>query len=118
MDKRIETVLRIMETHFHETLTVGRLAAHAGLSRSRFEFIFTRETGKTFKSHLLALRMMKAVELLAADHLSIKEIASAAGYRHAPNFTHDFKRRFGKAPTHYRHELIQSRLCKTGRFTN
>lgn len=112
MDSRIANALKVMQDRAEERQTVGGVAERVGLSRSRFEFLFQRETGTTFKRRLLDLRMGKAAGLLAADSAGIKQVAWAVGYHCPSSFTRDFKARFGNTPSQYRKELIQSRRSK------
>ncbi|MGH9353987.1 MAG: helix-turn-helix transcriptional regulator [Terriglobia bacterium] len=91
-----------METRFHEKLTVAALAAAFGLSRWHFEALFRKETSLTFKARLIQVRLREASRLLQNTPLSIKEIGFSVGYRHAPNFSRDFKRCFGESPSQYR----------------
>lgn len=44
---------------------------------------------------------MRAAELLASDHPSVKQAALLVGYQSIPNFTRDFKRRFAMKSAEY-----------------
>ncbi len=102
MDARIKQAVEIMETELAHPLLVSNISARLGLSESRFEHLFTLEIGQNFKRYLKELRLIRGRYLLIDRTLRIKEVASAVGYTFTPNFTRDFRRRFGKPPSQYR----------------
>lgn len=106
MDPRIKAALEMIGENLQEAFTVEQLATRAGLSRSRFEYLFGRETGLSFKSYLRSMRLADVRKLLSDPTLSIKQVAFAVGYHYTPNFTRDFKRHFGKTPSQYRSEGV------------
>jgi len=102
MDPRIKLAVEIMESELDQPLLVSKVSVRLGLSASRFEHLFKRETGKAFKTRLRESRLEKARDLLIDHTLSIKEVAFAVGYSFTPNFTRDFRKRFGKPPSQTR----------------
>lgn len=102
MDRRIEVARGIIEREYDRVLRVGELAKPAGLSRPHLEMVFKQETGLTVKVYQREARLRRAVELLSKGHVSVKEAAFSVGYRSASDFTRDFRRRFGKAPSEVR----------------
>jgi AraC family transcriptional regulator, arabinose operon regulatory protein len=102
LDPRIKLAVEIMEHELNQPLLVSDISARLRLSESRFEHLFKVETGKTFKIRLRESRLEKARYLLMDPTWSIKEVATAVGYNFTPNFTLDFRKRFGKPPSRYR----------------
>lgn len=105
MDPRIRAVLKIMEANFDEPLSVKQIAERVCLGPSRLEHLLKRETGQGFKTHIKEMRLTKAKERLSDQALRIKQVAASVGYRYTPNFTRDFRKRFGKTPSQYRSGL-------------
>ncbi len=68
--------------------------------------LFHRYFNTTPWQHLLELRMLHARHLLSDESLSIKEIAAAAGYNNALNFSTGFRKKFGVSPRQYRKQLL------------
>ena len=64
--------------------------------------LFTRETGQSFKEHLIQIRMNKAKELLLTSSAKVQEIALAVGYTDTHYFSYSTKRYFGLSPRQIR----------------
>jgi two-component system response regulator YesN len=95
MDLRIKLVMEITKRDLDQPLVVG-------LSESRFEHLFKAEAGQAFKTWAREARLEKAKELLLDPTQRISQVAFAIGYKFPPNFTHDFRKRFGIPPSQYR----------------
>jgi len=78
-----------------------------GLSRSRFEHLFSGETGTGFKPTLRQIRLSNSQSLLATSNLSIKEIAGLVGFRSAAAFSRAFNEYYGEPPSHWRRRLAE-----------
>jgi len=102
VDYRIEHALKFMEVHCDRHLTVPLIAGYFGLSRSRFEHLFTRETGTTFRDGLREIRLSRGSTLLADARLRIKEVSARCGYSTTSSFTRAFEKRFGLSPSRFR----------------
>ena len=68
---------------------------------------FRRQTGLRMGEYIREARLQQAAGLLLATDHSIKEAWAAAGYNHASNFTHDFKRHFHVTPSEYRQRALR-----------
>ena len=82
--------------------TVAELASEVHLSKSRFEHVFSEQTGLTVKQCLKGTVLGKAARLLSQGVLTVKEVAFQCGYRCPVNLTQDFEKWFGVTPSHYR----------------
>ena len=79
--------------------TVQTLADTAGLSRSSFMSRFTAAFGDSPMTILRQLRMRRARSLLAADALTIDQVAAAVGYSSRSSFHRAYQKAYGKEPT-------------------
>lgn len=95
---RIASAHRLMERHYHEPWTIGRLAAAAGMAKSSFVTAFTAAIGEPPLHRLGAIRLAEARRLLKSERM-IAEIAAAVGYRSQAAFARAFRRRYGETPT-------------------
>ncbi len=102
MDPRITIALHVLDSSYNCQLKVTEVSKDLRLSRSHFERLFRRDTGRTFKAALQELRLCKALEFLKDPTMQVKEAAFLCGYKSAPTFTRNFKRRFGTAPSELR----------------
>jgi AraC-like DNA-binding protein len=102
MDRRIETALGIIRDELHRNPQVRELAHHVHLSRWHFIRLFKAETSLSPKQYVRNLRMQHAEELLDQSFLSVKEIAARLGFEDRSQFSNDFKKLRGCAPTKFR----------------
>ncbi len=93
--------LGLMETRYHEPLSVAEMAKEVGLERGYFSTIFKEKTGLGPHHYLTKLRVQKAAALLADPSRSVGEVAVAVGLD-AGNFSRIFKKEMGKSPLQYR----------------
>jgi AraC family transcriptional regulator of arabinose operon len=113
MDARVVRVLEIVAGELDKLQTVKQLAARVRLSPSRFQHLFKKETGRTLWQFLHTLRMARAMELLQDPTLRIKEVAAAVGYSDMSNFTHYFRKQYGRPPSRSRFAPpLQGGLCQ------
>lgn len=84
--------------------TVNSLSQSVGLSRSAFMARFAAACGESPMAVLRRLRMRHAAGLLAANAVSIDQVAMQAGYQSRSSFTRTFRRHFGSDPSEYRAE--------------
>lgn len=84
--------------------SVHTLCRSVGLSRSAFMVRFAAAFGESPMSVLRRLRMRHAAGLLAANALSIEQVALQAGYQSRSSFTRTFRKHYGTDPSDYREE--------------
>lgn len=93
--------------------SVQSLCRSVGLSRSAFMARFAAAFGESPMSVLRRLRMRHAAGLLAANALSIDQVALHAGYQSRSSFTRAFKKQFGTDPSDYRGEAQRTGFLVT-----
>ena len=91
-----------MESHVHESLTLEELARAAGLSVSRFSFLFKQAEGISPGAYFTQLRMQQPARYLLSNPVSITEVARKTGYEDPYYFSRVFKSVMGKSPRDYR----------------
>lgn len=80
---------------------LDRLSAALGLSRRYVQQVL-EDTGRPFSLRLAECRLARALALLTdrrCDHLSVADIAFAAGFGDVSHFNRTFRRRFGDTPS-------------------
>ena len=92
----------IMRERLHHNPRVRELAQRVHLSTWHFIRLFKAETSFSPKQYLRDLRMKEAQELLNQSFLSVKEIAVSLGFEDHSQFSRDFKRYCGCAPSEFR----------------
>lgn len=99
-DERPELRVRKMVAWAAERLdtpvSLAEAAAHVGLSDGRARHLFVEHTGMPFRTYVLWLRLMRAVELFAAG-TSLTAAAHGAGFSDSSHLSRTFRRMFGIA---------------------
>jgi AraC-like DNA-binding protein len=99
---RVARVLRLLEAHSDEPLTLAALARTAGLSRYHFLRTFKHVTGVTPHQWLLRARLRDAARRLASSRTPVTDIALDVGFNDLSNFIRTFRAEFGVSPRTYR----------------
>lgn len=100
---RIEKIVRWINTHLDEPLTINELAALAELGPSQFRARFTDEVGQSPNSYITAQRISQAKQQLASEpDRAITHIAHHLGFTTSQYFATVFKDRVGMTPGEYR----------------
>jgi transcriptional regulator GlxA family with amidase domain len=95
--------MQVIESRYVEpTLQVSAVAQDFGVSTEHLCRVLKRHTGLTFVTLLRRTRVRAACRLLQTTTLSMKEIASRAGFSSASRFDRDFKTVCGVSPSEYR----------------
>jgi len=108
--KAVPSLLRVanyaatLETGFYRQQTLDEAAAQTGLSRRRFTELFRRLTGKSWRRHLLVLRLKHGARLLVETRKSVTEVMFECGFDDLSHFHHNFRSAFGCSPQVYRKE--------------
>lgn len=83
-------------------LTVGDIAAAAGLSPSRLHVRFRAAMGMSPMRYLAAERVCRGAFLLETTDIPVAVVAQEVGYSDQSAFTRAFRREFGCPPVEYR----------------
>lgn len=98
----IAQIQRWLPDHLDEDLTVEALARRAGMSPRTFARTFRAETGTTPATHVEALRVEAARQLLETTDQTVAAVAAAVGLRRAETLHRAFRRSLGTTPDRYR----------------
>jgi transcriptional regulator GlxA family with amidase domain len=99
---------RWMVDHPGEDLTVGSLAARAGMSPRHFARCFTAECGVTPARYVEDLRLERARHLLATTDLTVDAIARSIGLSGEAVLHRTFRRRLDSTPATYRRHFART----------
>ena len=90
---------------FLEALTLGEVAAEAGVHPTHLAREFRRNFGVSIGEYVRGLRIEHATALLDEGDMSLAEIAGSTGFADQAHFTRVFKRQLGVTPGKYRRRL-------------
>lgn len=97
VDPRVAAVVAWAGQDQDDRVTLDGAAAVAGLSASRLSHLFVEQTGLSFKTYRLWIRLTRAVGLMA-EGLTLTTAAHEAGFSDSAHFSRTFRRMFGIAP--------------------
>lgn len=109
---QLNQVLRFIDTHFTEDLTLEQTAAVAGFSKYHFSRLFKQYSGQNFYEYLCFRRIKSAETLLMNPGIPITDVALRSGFSSLSTFNRTFKKIKNCTPTRYRH-LYSSPLEST-----
>ncbi|AZA84361.1 AraC family transcriptional regulator [Chryseobacterium lactis] len=89
-DKRLSNATAYLHEHYAENLAMEDLSQIAALSIRTVERIFKKQTGLTLSKYQQLLRILKSIELLNEQELTISEIAFRVGYKSLQAYTNSF----------------------------
>lgn len=102
---RLKRVVQHIDAHLQGRITLGDMAAVAGLTRMHFAAQFRRATGMSPHGYLLQRRVERAKALLCDSRRPLVDIALSVGFGTQPHFTTVFKRFAGQTPHRWRQSL-------------
>lgn len=105
-ERTINNILRFMQEHLTEEISLSVLAEEFHLSAQYISQLFKNEIGVNFLTYLTHIRIENAKKLLLATSLSIAEVSEQSGYGDYRVFTKVFKKSEGITPSQYRRDFL------------
>lgn len=102
--EQVKLILKHIETHYHEPLTIQDMAELCGFSCSHFMKFFKQHMETSFTTYLNDYRLTMAARMLSASSDTIVAIADETGFENLSYFNRLFKRKYHMTPTQYRKE--------------
>jgi len=99
--QKLEPAIDYILNNFTANITNDYLAGLCGMSCVYFRKQFKSVMGEAPISYARTLRIRKAKEMLKGDYGSLSDIAYSLGYPSLYDFSRDFKKHVGKAPSKY-----------------
>jgi AraC family transcriptional regulator of adaptative response / methylphosphotriester-DNA alkyltransferase methyltransferase len=97
-----EEATAIVADEYERDLALDDIAHRVASSRRQLQRAYAEIGHTTFRSHLTAVRMDAAADLLARGSLTVREVAQRVGYRQPAQFAKAFRRHHGLSPSTYR----------------
>lgn len=99
---KLKTILKHVEEHYSEPLTIEDMANLIHYSKSHFMKFFKTHMNTGFTQYLNHYRLTMAARLLVSTEDSILTIASSSGFDNLSYFNRLFRREFQMTPKQYR----------------
>lgn len=101
-DEKIQTLLRYIQEHLADELTIDRLAEQSYLSKYYLMRHFKKETGYSLHQYINSKRLLLARRLLDSTSAPVTEICYDCGFQDYSTFSRAFRQMFHLTPTQYR----------------
>ncbi len=96
-NRHVDEILRYINTHLDQDLTIDRLAEQFFLSRSYLMHCFRSETGYTVHNYILQKRLLFASDLIRGG-IPITEACYRCGFKDYSTFSRAYRKLFGASP--------------------
>lgn len=100
--EKMKLILKYVENHYMEKITIETAADEVHLSQSHFMKYFKNTMGTSFINYLNEYRLTMASRLLISSESAILDIAGEVGFDNLSYFNRSFKKRFLMTPRDYR----------------
>ncbi|MCY9669063.1 AraC family transcriptional regulator [Paenibacillus alginolyticus] len=98
----VELVVRYVEEHYAESITLNMMAEIVYLSPSYLSSLFKSKQGQSFIDFLTEKRIEKAKTMLRYSDEKIQVISDSTGFTNIRHFNRVFKTLTNRTPTEYR----------------
>jgi AraC family transcriptional regulator, regulatory protein of adaptative response / methylphosphotriester-DNA alkyltransferase methyltransferase len=97
-----EEAVEIVESEYGSDLSLDEIARRVASSRRQLQRSYAEIGETTFRTHLTAVRMQRAADMLTGGRLTVREVAHRVGYRQPAQFAKAFRRIMGASPSDWR----------------
>lgn len=98
----VRTVLEYIRGHITDGLVLEDVAKQFYVSPNYLSSIIHKETGKTYRQHVIEAKMTVAKQMLDDTRMRVEEVAYAVGYENYISFYNVFKKIEHMSPSEYR----------------
>lgn len=106
-ERRLEKVRIFCSCNYAREITLDKMAAYIGMSKSSFCTFMCRHTGMSLTEFVNEIRLERAMDMLLHTDKSITAIAYDVGYANVTYFNRLFRDRYKCTPT-------SIRICEEG----
>lgn len=98
----VRNVLEYVREHVTEGLVLENVAAVFYVSPNHLSTLIRKETGITYRQHVINAKLAVAKQMLADTRMRVEDIAYAIGYENYISFYNVFRKMENMSPTEYR----------------
>lgn len=99
---RMKVVMKYIQEHYSEKITIEEIAGEVGCAPSYFMRIFKKNIGMSFIEYLNDFRIDIGARLLKETSSSIMEVAMQVGFDNLSYFNRSFKKKYKISPGQFR----------------
>ena len=106
--KKLQPAIEYISQNYSQNITNDTLSAISGMSTVYFRKLFTQTMGVSPIAYTKQLRIEKAKEMLKSDYGTLSDVAHSLGYVNLYDFSRDFKKHTGVAPSKYANKEVET----------
>ena len=114
----LKTVISYIRQNYQQPLSLGELAALAGMNEQYFCRFFKKALGKTPVSYINSFRIQHAATLLCTTELPVTEVCLESGFNNLGHFMKEFKKATRFTPLQFRRQNKAELFSKNTRSLN
>lgn len=105
----VKNILNFAGANVVDSPRLGDVAQQFNITPNYLSTIIHKETGMTYREHLMLAKLNLATKLLDDTRMRVEEIARAVGYENYVSFYNIFKRQKGQTPLDYRFRNVRKK---------
>lgn len=95
---RVKDVIKYINEHYREKLTIDNIAKQVGISNSYLSHQFAKFTGRSIIEYINLLRCQQAQKFIRSG-MNVSEAAAESGFENLSYFTKTYKKHLNKLPS-------------------
>lgn len=103
--RHLRKATEYIASNFHREISCREISEHAGVSLNYLNKLFSEQFDMTINTYINHLRIQEARRLIERTDIPLTEIYRQVGYKTNQNFSKQFIKQIGLAPSAYRRQL-------------
>lgn len=117
-DERILNIIRYIQTHYSEKISIQELAEELNLSVSYLSYFIKKNLNQSFTQFLTYIRYVNAKRMIHEKEFTLVEISEMTGFSDYRYMNQAFQKFLNKTPNEYKNSILQKPPSNTKEKVN